>query len=171
MESTSDELVATRQALDKVTKEIDELRNEMKKIREGATREEPGGGFALGFNLESFNAMNYTKGLSWVAETLAVKMKEEMNQHPDYFQKYDQLGDINPQGYRVCARYNRGEDCNFSWHAHNKQGKKGKTSLREIRLHCCSLCLVALGLAAGHQIINCPWIKKETWSQIGERNS
>lgn len=166
MESTASELEATQEALARVEREMEELKNEMKKIRSGASEKEPCVRFALGFTPSEFNAMNYTRGLSWVSDTLAVKMKEMMSRHEEYFQKYLMLGDIGPMEFKVCARYNRGDECHHSWHVLNKQSKKGKVTTREIRLHCCALCLASIGIAAGHQLINCPWVLAETWTRI-----
>ena len=75
MESTSDEVAATREALDKVTKEMDELQGQISKIR---GENSANLGFAFGFNPGEFNSLNYTKGLAWIAGELAVKVKRSL---------------------------------------------------------------------------------------------
>ena len=87
-------------------------------------------------------------------------------------------------GYRACARYNRGEECNLGkWHLTHKPdglwtsngarrrheqdqpGPEPPSKRNELRLHICTLCLEALGSAVGHSVLNCPWIKKENWKE------
>ena len=72
MESTSDEVAATREALDKVTKEMDELQGQISKIR---GENSANLGFAFGFNPGEFNSLNYT---AWIAGELAVKVKRSL---------------------------------------------------------------------------------------------
>jgi len=127
MTSTSDELVATQDALKRVTEEIDALRAEMKKIRESATSGTLDK-FAFGFDPKEFNAMNFTQGLA-------------------------------------------GDSCTNSWHVHNKP-KKGKSGYhRELRLHCCAVCMGALGIFANHHMMECPWLKSATWEELQHSQS
>jgi hypothetical protein len=155
MAQPSDELVATREALDRVTREMDELRGQISKIRGESTANL---GFAFGFNPGEFNSMNYCE--------LAVKVKTESEKFPRYFGMAKMMGDVKPKGVRMCARFNRGENCQLSWHVHNKPNKKGQGQHRELRLHCCAVCAEAFGILTGHHLMDCPWIKTETWSVI-----
>lgn len=165
MTSTSDELVATQDALKRVTEEIDALRAEMKKIRESATSGTLDK-FAFGFDPKEFNAMNFTQGLAWVNDTLVDKLKQEMTKFPDSFLIFTQLGNVKETGVRICARFNRGDSCTNSWHVHNKP-KKGKSGYhRELRLHCCAVCMGALGIFANHHMMECPWLKSTTWEEL-----
>ena len=111
MDQPTDELVATREALNRVTKEMDELRDQINKIRGEGTANL---GFAFGFNPSEFNAMNYTKGLAWIAGELAVKVKMESEKYPRYFGMAKMMGDVKLKGIRMCARFNRGESCQIS---------------------------------------------------------
>ena len=163
METTGDELAATKEALNKVTKEMDELRSELSKIRGETTANL---GFAFGFSPGEFNSMNYTKGLAWIETELAVKVKAEAAKFPKHFEMSKMMGEMKHTGIRVCARFNRGEGCQFPWHVHNKPNKKGQGQHRELRLHCCAVCAEAFGIWAGHQLMDCPWIKTETWSAL-----
>ena len=168
MDQPNDELVATREALNRVTREMDELRGQISKIKGENTANL---GFAFGFSPGEFNAMNYTKGLAWIAGELAVKVKTESEKFPKYFGMAKRMGDVKPKGIRMCARFNRGEDCQLSWHVHNKPNKKGQGQHRELRLHCCAACAEAFGILAGHHLMECPWIKTETWSVIANEES
>ena len=127
---------------------------------------QPGGSFALGFMPSTFMAMNYTKALSWIADHLLVEMKREMTKYPRYFESRNLLGDASGIGFKPCIRFNRGEECPNMWHVHTKQ-KKGSTGYRkELRLHCCSLCALALGTVAGHHLMACPWLSASTWRGV-----
>ena len=78
------------------------------------------------------------------------------------------MGDIQPKGVHACARFNRDESCQLSWHVHNKPNKKGQGQRRKLCLHCSALCAEVFGILAVHHLIECPWIKSETWSTIGD---
>jgi hypothetical protein len=92
------ELRATQEALKRVTREMMDLKSEIDKIKHGESSKGAPGVFALGFNHETFNAMNYTSGLLWVANTLAVNMKKSMDSFKGHFEILGQLGDVKKKG-------------------------------------------------------------------------
>ena len=161
---TSEELAATREALAKVTREIDDLRGELSKIRGETARSTS---FAFGFNLAEFKSMNFTRGLTWVNEVLAEKIRSEIAKHKDVSSVYQLLRseafpEVNP-----CARFNRGEPCQVVWHTHSKPNKKGgQGQKKELRLHCCAVCTAVFGSLANHGLSDCPWMKQDTWSRM-----
>ena len=179
------ELVETKEALKRVTDEMermrndnDKMRNEMDELRNLGARGIPVQ-FALGFRPHEYLALSYVKSAEWVAGPLTTCMKALMKKHSLYFEAYVMLGGIDSMGVRTCAKYNRGEYCPTKWHKNEKpiramEGHQaGPARTRsELRLHCCVLCVEAIGVIVGHPLMNCPWIQTSTWQKIfGTQNA
>jgi len=165
MDEDNSELQKTTEALYRVEREMNKLKAEMDLMREGKSPDE----HALGFVPLTFMAMNYSGAISWVADTLALEMKREMLKYPRYFAMASLIGDAKTIGFKSCARFNRGEDCPKMWHTQARPKKKETGYVKELRLHCCALCAEALGIVTGHHLLSCPWLKKETWKVILEK--
>ncbi len=154
-----DELVATKQALKEVTEKMERMKEEMDALQDGVCAR-----YALGFDPVEFNKLKFTESLQWVTTNIVVNMKQEMENHPEYFRFVREIGNIVDIGNKACAGYNRGSSCHKKWHSYFRQ--TNYRGVEELRLHCCALCMEALGLLSGHPIINCPWIKAITWDRI-----
>ena len=161
--SNNDELAATKEALSKVTQEMDEIRNELTRIRGDQAINS---GYAFGFSPVEFNSMNYTAGLTWIAGELSAKVKAEAAKYPNFFKMAKMFECIKPMGVRICARFNRGESCKPGWHVHSKPNRSGQGQHRELRLHCCAVCAEAFNVLAYHHTLSCPWLKPDTWEAI-----
>jgi len=166
--NTTDELAATKEALNKVTQEMDAIRDELTKMRGGPVAKSD---YAFGFDPVEFNAMNYTRGLAWIAAELAPRVKDEAAKHQQHFWMTEMFGNIKPMGVRICARFNRGESCKPSWHAISKPNKQGQGQHRELRLHCCAVCVEAFEVLTYHHLLSCPWLKPETWLTVEKEES
>jgi hypothetical protein len=155
-----DELIATQLALKQVTEKMEKMRQEMIVLQsDGVVR------YALGFDPVEFNKLKFTESLQWVTTTLVSSMKQEMENFPEYFRIIKQLGNVSEIGNKACAGYNRGSSCRKKWHTYYRHTGH-RDGVEELRLHCCVLCMEALGVLSGHPLINCPWIKAVTWCTI-----
>jgi len=155
-----DELRETQLALKKVTEEMEKMRQDMLVLKNrGVVR------YALGFDPVEFNKLKFTESLQWVTTTLAVAMKQEMENFPEYFRPLKAIGGLSEVNSKACAGYNKGIPCRQKWHVFNRQTGSYR-GVEELRIHCCILCMEALGVICGHPVVNCPWIKEATWSVI-----
>lgn len=156
----------TQNKLKKIEQEMNQLKERMKSM-EGVS---PSGcGYALGFVPSTFMAMNLIKASAWVENNLASKMKIELAKYPEYFTSARHLGDVKTIGFKSCMRFNRGEDCNKMWHVSTRPKRRSTGYTKELRIHCCILCMEALGVMACHHLLICPWLKDDTWRSIGEK--
>ncbi len=155
----NDELLATQLALKRVTDELDTMKKKMTALERGEVR------YALGFDPVEFNKLKFTESLQWVTTTLVANMKQEMENYPEYFRFVKEIGNVTEIGNKACAGFNRGSVCRKRWHSYIRHTGH-REEAEELRLHCCVLCMEALGILSGHPIINCPWIKAVTWSAI-----
>lgn len=154
-----DELIATQLQLKQVTEKMLKMEEEMAALQSGVVER-----YALGFDPVEFNKLKFTESLQWVSVNLVVNMKQEMENYPEYFQIVKLIGNISEIGNRACAGFNRGSSCHKKWHCFFRQ--RGNGGVEELRLHCCALCMEALGVLSGHPVIDCPWIKAVTWHKI-----
>ncbi len=166
--SKSSELEATKEALDRVTQEMDVIKNELVKIRGDRAASSS---YAFGFSPVEFNSMNFTDGLSWIADELAPRVKIEAEKYKGFFKMSKMFETIKPMGVRICARFNRGESCKPAWHVHSKPNRNGQGQHRELRLHCCAVCAETFDVFAHHHVLSCPWLKLETWAKIEAEES
>lgn len=155
-----DELIATQLALKQVTEKMEKMREQMVALQSGGEVR-----YALGFDPIEFNKLKFTESLQWVTTNLVVNMKQEMENYPEYFRIVKQIGNIVEIGNKACAGFNRGSSCRKKWHTYYRHTGH-RDGAEELRLHCCVLCMEALGVLSGHPLINCPWIKAVTWCTI-----
>jgi hypothetical protein len=157
---SNDELIATQLALKRVTDELETMKRKITALENGGETR-----YALGFDPSEFSKMKFTESLQWVTSTLVASLKQEMENFPEYFKIVKEIGNVVEIGNKACAGYNRGYPCRKKWHTyirHTGQRDGGE----ELRLHCCALCMEGLGILSGHPLINCPWIKLDTWNNI-----
>lgn len=155
-----DELLATQVALKRVTEEMEKMRQDMLVLQNRGVV-----CYALGYDPESFKKMKFTESLQWVHTTLSVRLKKEVEKYPEFFRLTKLIGGVKDVDGKACAGYNQGVPCRKKWHIFNRQTGR-YNGVEELRLHCCALCLEALGTICGHPLVNCPWIKESTWSVI-----
>jgi len=160
-QSQNDELVATQRQLKQVTEKMEKMREEMIALENGGRVR-----YALGFDPVEFNKLKYTESLQWVTTYLVVNMKQEMENYPVYFRCIKEVGNVAEIGNKACAGYNRGASCRKKWHVFMRHTGRGGGGSEELRLHCCALCMEAMGVLCGHPLIDCPWIKMSTWIAI-----
>jgi len=154
-----DELVATQRALQQVTEKMMKMEEEMAALKSGVVDR-----YALGYDPVEFNKLKFTESLQWVTVNLVVNMKQEMENFPEYFRIVKLIGNVSEIGNRACAGFNRGSSCHKKWHTFYRQC--GNRGVEELRLHCCALCMEALGVLSGHPVIDCPWIRAVTWFNL-----
>jgi hypothetical protein len=167
-EATLAELLETKQRLAKVTEVMEGMQNEIETLRMANPR--PIKIFALGFIPSVVLAKSHVDMLKWVSDVLASNMKIRMDCHRDHFSIMETVTGIEAVGVRTCPIYNRMEFCALKWHHMTKMARSGRTRA-ELRIHCCTLCLEALGIICGHPLLKCPWIYEETWKNIPRRES
>ena len=159
------EMADNQASLEAVTQEMKILRGEIHKLRQEAARaglantEEA----ALGFNKTEFLALSPTKSLQWVTSTLAPRLKEESNKYPSYFGAIKLMAMPGEMVVWTCAGFNRGMQCHSKWHVYERLREH---NVRDIRLHCCTLCYDGLGVLSEHRLLECPWLKESTWIEI-----
>ena len=166
--NTSDELVATKVALQKITDEMKRMREEMDELRKekGASVAGAPEDLALGFCVNDFLTMSPTGSLQWVSSTLVPRLKQEISRYPDKFRGLECVASNKTQNVWTCAGFNRGK-CNAKWHVHERPAKNNAAhKFKDLRLHSCVLCYEAFGILVDHPMINCPWIKISTWANL-----
>lgn len=161
--SLANELLETKQRLEIANREMEGMRNEMAEMRKACPR--PLKIFALGFIPSVALAKPNVELLKWVADVLSLNMKKRMESHQEHFNVIKTIAGIEAVGVRTCPIYNRIEFCALKWHSMTKMTKTGRPRA-ELRIHCCTLCLEALGIICGHPLLRCPWIYEDTWKKI-----
>lgn len=157
------ELVETKQRLSIVTEQMEGMRSEIDQLRMANPR--PLKIFALGFIPTLVLAKSHVDMLKWVADVLSPNMKKRIESHGDHFSIISTVTGVDTVGVRTCPIFNRVEYCALKWHHMTKMGKSGR-SRSELRIHCCTLCMEALGIICGHPLLKCPWIYEDTWKKI-----
>jgi len=80
--------------------------------------------YALNFNKDIYLSKGFIESAKWIKDVIAKNMIEQMNKEENK-QRFE-IAQINKRsssclGIRTCARYNRGEMCNFGkWHTTHK---------------------------------------------------
>ena len=161
--TAANELIETKQRLERVTREMEGMKSEIEYFRMVTPR--PLKIFALGFIPSVVLAKSHVELLKWVADVLAINMKKRMEVHSNHFKVIETVTGIEAVGTRTCPTYNRIEFCALKWHHTTKTGRTGRAR-SELRIHCCTLCLEALGIICGHPLLKCPWILEDTWNKI-----
>ncbi len=206
----------TRESFKKMKEEIDDLRKkeierakeleELKKMieqKERDTDESPKKQteeveYALEFDKNTYLSKGFIESAIWIKNVLAKNLMKKIENEKEC-QRFATIMMSKKAsaylGYRACARFNRGEECNLGkWHlTHKPDGLWTKQHQREhslprtdyndneggrrhrpadcvskkneLRLHICTLCLEAFGSALGHNVLNCPWILKKNWTE------
>ena len=130
----------------------------------GSLQHKGGIWYTLGYDPVEFNKLKFTEWLQWVSTNLVVSMKQEMENFWDYFRCVYQINRIQDLSNKACIGYNHGAICQKKWHTYlHPSGCRG---VEELCLHCCILYMEAMGVLSGHPLINYPWIKAYTWSNI-----
>ena len=173
----SDELTKVKADLKKKDKEMQELKDEMEKMKRYAANN----AFAFEFNVERYKQMCFIDSAVYAAKDLKAAMKDRMKKSLGYFEPYQLVRGCKQVNAKTCARYNQGAPCYDQWHVNQKLERKPEqstsaeaqmapkkrwTNQEELRLHCCVLCLEALEIICGHPLVRCPWIKEQTWTKI-----
>ena len=129
--------------------------------------------YALGFRPQEYLALSYVKSAQWVAGPLKDRMKSLMRKNPAYFEAYRMLGGVDNMGIYSCSKYNQGKYCPMNWHKNDKnirqdegQHAMSASTSCKLQLHCCVLCLEAIGVIVGHPLMDCPWIQTSTWQKV-----
>ncbi len=172
-----DDVKKLKEEMEKLQNKIDELERTEEKKK-----------FALKFDPKEYLKKGFIESAIWIKNSLAVNMQEKMKSHEP---KWSTL--ILKQSSEIgtpCVTFNRGEQCLLGiWHTAPKKthitnrlgrriGSNEHTSSRiglqsareELRIHCCSLCHKALGLAANHSVLDCPWIIEKNWIERKQAN-
>jgi hypothetical protein len=157
------ELAETKLQLAQVTEEMEDMKNEMSLLKSASIR--PLRIFALGFVPSVVLAKTHVDMLKWVADVLSVNLKKRMESHPDHFRILSTISCVDSVGVRTCPVFNRLEYCALKWHHNTKMANSGRVRA-DLRIHCCTLCLEAIGIICGHPLLRCPWIYEDTWKKI-----
>ncbi len=174
--------------LEELKKKIDDKQIDSADSKNEKEKEEE---YALNFDKNAYLSKGFIESAVWIKNVLAKSLLEKVSEERNVL-KFASIMKTKKTsgylGYRACARYNRREECNLGkWHLTHKpdglwtkqrqqelnQSKLSQNSRtndgdqppkrNELRLHVCTLCLEAFGSANGHSILNCPWIKKNSW--------
>ena len=142
--------------------------------------------YALGFDKNNYLEMGFINSAIWITNVVAVNMKERMKEDETRWEVLQQMKPSFTAG-TPCATFNRGEPCNLGkWHSTpRKQNVKARlaepfappiqrnaviqSSREELRIHACTLCMKALGVASGHPVLDCPWILEKNWIKRGDQ--
>jgi hypothetical protein len=200
----------TRESFKKMKDEIDDLRRkelerarELEELRKKIEQSEKESAdtapkkreekvvYALEFDKDIYINKGFIESAIWIKNVLAKNLIEKISRNENS-QRFASMMTAKKSstylGYRACARFNRGEECNLGkWHLTHKpdgiwtkqrqlelnQPKLNQTlntnqdqqvKRNELRLHVCTLCLEAFGSALGHSVLNCPWIQQKNWT-------
>ncbi len=159
-----DELTETKERLEKVTQEMEGMKSEIESLKmSNAPR--PLRIFALGFIPSLILAKSHVDMLKYVSDVLSINMKMKMESYRGHFRVIESVSGVESVGIRTCPVFNRIEYCALKWHHMSKVTRSGRTRA-DLRIHCCTLCLEALGIICGHPLLRCPWIYEDTWKKI-----
>ncbi len=157
------ELAETKQKLAQVSGEMEDMKSEMSSLKAASIR--PLRIFALGFVPSVVLSKTHVDMLKWVADVLSINLKKRMESHPDHFKVLATISGVDSMGVRTCPVFNRLEFCALKWHHNTKIANTGRVRA-DLRVHCCTLCLEAIGIICGHPLLRCPWIYEDTWKKI-----
>jgi hypothetical protein len=144
--------------------------------------------FSLGFDEKDYLDKGFIESAKWISATVAMNMKEKLKTHDI---AWNELTKIKTKEIGIpCATYNRGELCNQgNWHTSTRKKhvslrisepfrnppkidqKASQSSREELRIHCCTLCVKALGIMSNHPVLECPWILESNWIKKGTSTS
>ena len=173
----SDELAKVKADLEKKSREMQELKDEMDKMKSLAAKN----AFAFDFNVEQYKQMCFIDSAVYAAKVLKVAMKERMMKNKSFFEPFQLVRGCKQVNAKTCARFNQGSNCYDQWHVNQKLERKPEQSTsadaqltpkkrwshqEDLRLHCCVLCMEALEIISGHPLVRCPWVREVTWTRI-----
>jgi hypothetical protein len=188
-----DEKTSTRKSDKEEKETVKQLKDEMDKMRKTiekltADKETTSpvaapAKYALDFNPHEYLARGFIESANWVKETLALNMRERMNAVEGQWDIFKKITPPEMRSLRPCVAFNRGEGCRLGiWHtvckkvhvtqrldepSHSRRMVTyhggNQSDREELRVHCCSLCLKALGSLCMHNVLDCPWILEENW--------
>ncbi len=176
----SDELRKVKADLEKKDKEMQELKDEMEKMKNLVAKT----AYAFDFNVERYKNMCFIDSAVYAAKDLKAAMKERMKNSRAYFEPFQLVRGCKQVNAKTCARFNQGSPCYDLWHVAQKLERRPDQSTSadaqtpprkkwvnhdELRLHCCVLCLETLEIISGHPLIRCPWIREQTWTRIEKK--
>jgi len=113
--------------------------------------------YALGFSTDEYLSQGFIASANWIAEKIAKNMRDRMMKMEDRWRVFKHLKTVEYNGGKSivpCVTFNRGEGCRLGiWHTTLKKinSSEGDITRRfltreELRVHCCTLCLKALGV-------------------------
>ncbi len=164
----------------KLQKEMDEMRKKILILT--STKETPPVSqasdirtYALGFSPEEYLSQGFIASANWISEKIAKNMRDRMSKMEERWKAFKQIKNAEYNGVKSivpCVTFNRGEGCRLGiWHTTLKKYSNNESDLarrlltrEELRVHCCTLCLKALGVICMHSVIDCPWILEENWA-------
>jgi hypothetical protein len=106
------------------TRELDELKKKVEEQSRVSNSQEKEIEYALEFSKDIYLSKGFIESAKWIKDVIAKNMIEEMNTEEN--KKRFEIAMINKKystclGIRTCARYNRGEICNYGkWHSTHK---------------------------------------------------
>jgi len=127
------------------------------------------------FSPEEYLSQGFIASANWISEKIAKNMRDRMSKMEERWKAFKQIKNAEYNGVKSivpCVTFNRGEGCRLGiWHTTLKKYSNNESDLarrlltrEELRVHCCTLCLKALGVICMHSVIDCPWILEENWA-------
>ncbi len=160
----------------KLQEEMDEMRKTIKKLTSAKdvkpTKQSTNKiKYALKFDPEEYLSLGFIASANWIAEEIAKNMRERMMKSDGRWEAFKKMRNLEMRSMVPCVTFNRGEGCRLgSWHTTLKKMSSTEHDIsrrtltrEELRVHCCTLCLKALGVICTHSVIDCPWILEENW--------
>lgn len=180
--SSKEKETKEQKAVDRMKHEMEEMKkkiDELTKLTEQTETKKEENDFALGFDKNEYLEMGFINSAIWITNVVAANMKERMKENEERWKILQQLKPAFTAG-TPCATFNRGEPCNLGkWHSaprklhikarlaepfsHQPRSLAIQSSREELRIHACTLCMKALGIASGHPVLDCPWILEKNW--------
>ena len=117
--SESEELKSVRADLERKQQEIQELREEMNKMKNEASRTK----FAFGFDIEEFKKKSFINASRFASDTRKVAMIERMLTSNKFFEPFKLMKGCRTVNAKTCGRFNQGTVCYDQWHVNQKKEK------------------------------------------------
>lgn len=176
-EIEKDETKSDGRKMAKLQKEIDEMRQTIKKLAKNENTESKPKNmmkYAIGYSPDEYLSLGFIASANWISEKIAVNMRERMRTMDGRWDMFKKIKNADVRSIVTCVTYNRDESCRLGmWHTTLKKinhEPEQSTSRRypnvtreELRIHACTLCLKALGVLCMHSVMDCPWTLEENW--------
>jgi len=160
----------------RLQEEVDEMRKTIKKLtsvndNKPVKKSSNKNKYALDFDPEEYLSLGFIASANWIAEKIAKNMRERMMKADGRWEAFKKMRNSEMRSMVPCVSFNRGEGCRLgSWHTTLKKMSSTEHDIsrrtltrEELRVHCCTLCLKALGVLCTHSVIDCPWTLEENW--------